>query len=271
MRARPANEGPGRGATLVAICLVLLGMAWASAQDVAGSGVGSDGAGPPLQDGIRQIHDPVMIRQGDTWYLFSTGPGIPIHCSPDLRTWALCGRVWFKPPDWFRREVPGVRDVWAPDISYFAGTYHLHYAISTFGSNRSVIGLATSPTLDPHDPAYAWTDRGMVLESRTSDAVNAIDPNIATDADGNVWLAFGSFWSGIELRRLDPVSGLPSSADTTLYTLASRPQPPHAIEAPFRVYRPPYYYLFVSFDSCCRGPDSTYNIRVGRAPVITGP
>jgi arabinan endo-1,5-alpha-L-arabinosidase len=32
-----------------------------------------------------------------------------------------------------------------------------------------------------------------------------------------------------------------------------------------------YYYLFVSFDRCCRGKDSTYKIVVGRASKITGP
>ncbi len=233
---------------------------------------GDDVVGPPLQDGIRQVHDPALARQGDTWYAFSTGPGISIHCgSADLQTWRLCGRVWFKPPDWFREEVPGVKDVWAPDISYLDGSWHLYYAISTFGSNRSVIGLATSPTLDPDDPTYAWTDRGKVLESHASDDFNAIDPNLALDADGRPWLAFGSFWSGIKLRRIDAATGKPAGDDTTLYDLASRPERPHAIEAPFLIYREPYYYLFVSFDFCCRGSDSTYNVRVGRADAITGP
>src|SRR5207302_6838266 len=30
-------------------------------------------------------------------------------------------------------------------------------------------------------------------------------------------------------------------------------------------------YLFASFDFCCRGVASTYNVRVGRASRITGP
>ena len=32
-----------------------------------------------------------------------------------------------------------------------------------------------------------------------------------------------------------------------------------------------YYYLFVNFGGCCDGVDSTYNIRVGRSPTVTGP
>lgn len=228
--------------------------------------------GPPLQDGIRQVHDPSMIRQGDTWYVFSTGAGISIHCgSADLLAWKLCGRVWFKPPDWFRQAVPGVHDVWAPDISYFGGLYHLYYAISTFGSNTSAIGLATSPTLDPEAADHGWTDRGQVLATHGTEDYNAIDPNLVLDEHGDPWLAFGSYWSGIKLRRLDAGSGMPSADDTTLYDLARRPAPPHAIEAPYLIWRAPYYYLFVSFDACCQGANSTYNVRVGRSEAVTGP
>jgi len=75
---------------------------------------------------------------------------------------------------------PEARGAWAPDISYFNGRYHLYYALSTFGSRNSAIGLATSPTLDPADPKYAWTDEGMVLRSfQDKDDWNAIDPNLA--------------------------------------------------------------------------------------------
>ncbi|MDB5538988.1 MAG: beta-xylosidase, partial [Devosia sp.] len=31
------------------------------------------------------------------------------------------------------------------------------------------------------------------------------------------------------------------------------------------------FYLFVSFDQCCKGIASTYNMRVGRADAVTGP
>lgn len=43
-----------------------------------------------------------------------------------------------------------------------------------------------------------------------------------------------------------------------------------AIEAPF-IIRGTYYYLFVSFDYCCRGINSNYKIMVGRSPKIAGP
>lgn len=226
---------------------------------------------PPLEGDVRTVHDPAAVQHEGTFYLFSTGPGIPIRCSPDLREWRLCGQVFFQWPEWIRSEIPGAKDLWAPDIAYFNGKYHLYYSASTFGSNRSVIGLATNVTLDRSDPNYAWVDEGKVLESHEADSYNAIDPNVVFDRDGNLWLALGSFWSGIKLRRLDPETGKPSAQDPALHSLASRPEAPHAIEAPFIIYREPYYYLFVSFDFCCRGAESTYHIRVGRSPSITGP
>jgi arabinan endo-1,5-alpha-L-arabinosidase len=53
--------------------------------------------------------------------------------------------------------------------------------------------------------------------------------------------------------------------------IASRLVPTWGIEAPFVIQRDGYFYLFVSFDNCCRGAESTYNIRVGRATSLAGP
>ena len=76
------------------------------------------------------------------------------------------------------------------------------------------------------------------------------------------------------MRKIDAATGMLSSKDTKLYSLASRPRTaelPGAIEAPVIIRRRGYYYLFVSFDFCCRGVNSTYNIRVGRSKQVTGP
>ena len=187
-----------------------------------------------------------------------------------LLNWTQCRAVFFGLPDWIREAVPAAGDLWAPDVSFYDGLYQVYYAASSFGDNQSAIGLATSPTLDPASPDYAWQDEGLVIKSEHTDDWNAIDPNFVLDADGQPWLAFGSFWSGIKLVKLEPATRKPSSEDTTLYSLAARPAP-GAVEAPFIVYRAPYYYLFVSFDQCCQGVDSTYNIRVGRSENVTGP
>jgi hypothetical protein len=184
--------------------------------------------------------------------------------------WTFLGTVFGTPPAWVVQELgitPG--DFWAPDINYFDGEYHLYYAASSFGTNNSVIGLATNVTLDPESPRYRWVDRGMVIRSRTTDDFNAIDADVVFDAGGVPWMSFGSFWDGIKMRRLDARTGMLSPADTTLYPLASRGGA--AIEGPSIVRKGRYYYLFASFDFCCRGVNADYRVVVGRSTSLTGP
>ena len=170
---------------------------------------------------------------------------------------------------WARQKYPDSKDLWAPDCAFFDGCYHLYYAVSTFGTNSSSIGLATNSTLDPGNPAYAWIDRGVVISSTKEDNWNAIDANVAFDRANNPWLAFGSYWSGIKLTRLNPATGKLLDSRKPFISIASRDGGP--IEAPFIVRHADYFYLFVSFDQCCRGVDSDYKIMVGRASRITGP
>jgi arabinan endo-1,5-alpha-L-arabinosidase len=234
----------------------------------------SSGQPQELQGDIRQVHDPTIIKEGDTYYVFSTRAGIAVRCSKDLITWRLCGDVFAHLPAWAVSDVQGLRGIWAPDISYFNGKYHLYYSASTFGSNRSSIGLATNQTLDPTSDKYRWEDQRKVISSEKTDDWNAIDPNIVVDEQGEPWMSFGSFWGGIKMRKIDAATGKLSTTDTKLYSLASRPRSaelPGAIEAPAIIRRGGYYYLFVSFDFCCRGVNSTYNTRVGRSKRVTGP
>src|ERR1044072_2227515 len=161
-----------------------------------------------LQGDIRQVHDPSIIKDGDTFYLFSTRAGIAIRCSKDLLNWRLCGDVFAHLPEWAVKDVSGLRGLWAPDVAHYNGKYHLYYSVSTFGSNRSSIGLATNQTLDPASDKYRWVDQGKVISSTVSDDWNAIDPNVMFDEHDEPWLAFRSFLSGIKLRKLDRTSGL---------------------------------------------------------------
>ncbi len=222
---------------------------------------------------IGYVHDPVIIRGEDAYYLFYTGRGIPYRKSTNLVDWtrAFPQSVFTRFPDWAQAAIPNQQDMWAPDISYFNGKYHLYYSVSTFGSNRSVIGLATNVTLNNERDDYEWVDEGLVIESQRSYNYNCIDPNLIIDQDGLPWLAFGSFWSGIKMRRIDYATGKLSTEDETLYSIASRLNSTTAIEAPFITWRDGYYYLFVSFDQCCQGLQSTYRTMVGRSETITGP
>ena len=231
----------------------------------------------PLQTEPR-THDPCMIKDGDYYYVYNTGPGIQAKRSKDLLHWERLPFVFNQPLAWAMNDFPRANSIWAPDISFFNNEFHLYYCLSGFGRNRSAIGLATSPTLDPNSPNYHWTDHGKVLESLTIDHYNAIDPAIVlenTAGGATPWLTFGSFWDGIQLRRLSAATGLPDPpppTDTTLYHLASRPKVQgDPIEAPCIIHRGDYYYLMVSIDLCCRGVNSTYHMVIGRSKQITGP
>jgi len=243
-----------------------------------------------LDGDVEFTHDPSIAKDGNIWYVFSTNNGperkgeLPVRCSHDLHQWKRCGYVFPSIPEWIKKESPGTKELWAPDISYFNGEFHLYYAFSLFGKNTSGIALVTNKTLDPASPNFRWVDRGLVLRSRAEDDFNAIDPNLVVDEQGNSWLSFGSFWSGIKMRRIDPKTGLLSSEDSTVYSLAARKRPAtvpppmpglpgdwQAIEAPFVIRHDGFYYLFVSFDLCCRGTKSNYKTMVGRSRSVTGP
>jgi arabinan endo-1,5-alpha-L-arabinosidase len=279
----------------VALPMRLLAFCFALGCVAAVCGAGEELAAQTAQalklDGdVEYTHDPSIAKDGDTWYLFGTANGpdrkgeLPIRCSQDLHHWRLCGSVFEKIPDWITQQSPATKELWAPDISYFNGEFHLYYAFSVFGKNTSGIALLTNKTLNPASPNFHWVDHGLVLLSRLEDDFNAIDPNLVIDDKGQPWLAFGSFWSGIKIRQIDPKIGLLSTTDTKLYSLASRkrplnppPNPPglpgdwQAVEAPFIIHHGDYFYLFVSWDLCCRGTKSTYKTMIGRSHSVTGP
>ena len=224
--------------------------------------------------GSVNVHDPSSVLEvNGRYFLYYTGTRVTSKFSDDLIHWNQGPRVFSSPPAWTSMSVPGNTNgnFWAPDVAYFNNLYHLYYSVSTFGSQDSAIGLATSPTLDPRDPAYQWTDRGPVIESNVGSAYNAIDPSIIQSSTGEIWMAFGSFWNGIYARRIDPSTGLAMAA-----VRGSIVGPLHlafnsSIEASYMYERDGFYYLFVNWGACCQGKNSTYNIRVGRSTNIIGP
>ena len=227
------------------------------------------------------VHDPVLIKEKDTYYLFCTGNGISVYSSRDLQQWRKEAPVFDKAPDWAVKTIPGFKGhIWAPDISFYNGKYYLYYAVSAFGKNTSCIGVAVNTTLDRNSPDYKWEDKGKVIQSVSGrDMWNAIDPNLVVDESGTPWLSFGSFWDGIKLVKLDKDLQRPAQPEEW-YTIARRPRDfatpdtsagNGAIEAPFIFRKSQYYYLFVSRDACCQGEKSTYKVVVGRSKQVQGP
>jgi arabinan endo-1,5-alpha-L-arabinosidase len=215
--------------------------------------------------GQQIIHDPTVIHlKAGGYAAYSTGGVIGARLSRDRVQWDDAGNAFAAPPSWWY-EYNSTGDPWAPDISYRAGRYWLYYAVSSWGTNHSAIGVATSPSGLPG----TWTDHGKAFTSETTDTWNAIDPAV-TDADGRLWMTFGSYWTGIRMVELDPGTGKAEAA-APVHHLATRPDAPYAVEGPYVVQHGRYYYLFASYDACCAGVNSTYKIRVGRSTSVTGP
>ncbi|WP_425445736.1 arabinan endo-1,5-alpha-L-arabinosidase [Umezawaea tangerina] len=221
-------------------------------------------AAPGRVTGDIGVHDPSMVKQPAGGYLVAhTGDNIALKTSADRTAFRNAGSAFPGGAPWTTAYTNGSRNLWAPDLSYRNGQYYMYYSASTFGVNKSAIFLATSTS----GASGTWTHRGLVVESRSGDDFNAIDPDLVVDDQGRWWLSFGSFWSGIRMIALNPSTGLRS--DSAMRSVAGRNGGP--IEAPNIVKHGGYYYLFVSFDYCCRGASSTYRVMVGRSSGVTGP
>ena len=259
----------------VAVATLGAGLA-GPARSVFGGEAATQATPPRAITGDAHTHDPALVRTPGAWYVFSTGdPAVAggtlqIRSSRDGRVWSFAGTVGTSIPSWVSAKIPGVSNLWAPDVSFHDGRWYLYYAASTFGSNHSLIGLFTNATLDPSDSRYGWVDEGEVTESESTDDFNAIDPASFVDATGAAWLAFGSFWSGVKLIPVSFPSGKPATVHPDRVALVDRHFGPNAVEAPYLVANGGWYYLFVSFDFCCQGANSTYHLVVGRSRTVTG-
>ncbi|MBN1518148.1 arabinan endo-1,5-alpha-L-arabinosidase [Candidatus Sumerlaeota bacterium] len=224
-------------------------------------------------NGDMVAHDPsTILRCGDRYWIFHTSRGCRCKFSTDLMHWERGPRTFEEPLDWWKEAVPGFDGIhlWAPDVIHLDQRYLLYYSVSRFGKRTSAIGLAVNATLNPEDPAYGWRDEGPVIITTEDNDYNAIDPALFYE-DGRLWMIFGSYWSGIKLVELDPQTGKRLDPPGPVIALAAAPERNNAIEAPYLYQRGEYYYLFVNWDQCCRGVDSTYNIRVGRSRELAGP
>jgi len=246
---------------------------------------------PAFDPTYPDIHDPVMaVGEDGRYYVFATGGGINVLSSADLKIWQQEKPVHPAPIAWAKDTVPGYMGCWAPDISRHDGKWLCYYSCSTFGKNGSAIGLATNRTLDPNAPDFKWEDQGPVIVShRGRDNWNAIDPNLIVTPEGVPYLTYGSFWDGVQLIKLDQDYKTPLTEPRTIArrlwnekTQEIANEIPanesdtieagdNAIEAPFIIHHGEYYYLFVSFDYCCRGKNSTYKVVYGRSQSVEGP
>ena len=232
------------------------------------------------------VHDPVMAYEDGVYYLYCTGHGITQMTSTDRQHWTLSREGVLlngKIPAWTHDSVPGFEThIWAPDVVKYRGKWYMGYSCSTFGKNTSAIGLLSNKCLSDKD---GWKDEGCIVASRGNrDNWNAIDPNFIIDEKGKPWMTWGSFWDGIQLIPLDktmhPKKGAKPQTIARRHAVgdaSAEPNPTskfagtNAIEAPFIIRHGGYYYLFVSWDYCCRGIKSNYRVAVGRSKNVSGP
>jgi len=197
------------------------------------------------------IHDPSTISFSDgKYYTFGTGRGGLV--SEDGWTWHSGGV----------RPGGGV----APDVIKIGDRYLVAYAVGGGGMNgghASNVKLMWTKTLDPASPDFGYHDVGTVASSDGVEDCDAIDPAFLY-ANGRLWLSYGTYFGYIRMVELDPKTGERVAGNQPVDVAID-------MEATALMYRDGWYYLLGTHGTCCDGPNSSYNIRVGRSRNPTGP
>jgi arabinan endo-1,5-alpha-L-arabinosidase len=202
-------------------------------------------------DGQIGIHDPsTIVLCNSKYYTYGTGGSCLV--SDDGWTW--------------RRGATPARRGMAPDIIHISDRYYMYVARNVGPQPRADINMIWSKTLEADSPDYKWEEGGVVASSDGIEDCNAIDPGLFLDPnDGRLWLVYGSYFGFIRLVELDPKTGKRVDPNDQPTNIAIN------CEASDLIYHDGWYYLLATHGSCCRGADSGYNIRLGRAKSVFGP
>jgi arabinan endo-1,5-alpha-L-arabinosidase len=131
------------------------------------------------------------------------------------------------------------------------------------GGHASQVKIMWTRTLDPKSPDFGYHDVGVVASSDGIENHDAIDPAFLM-ADGHLWLSYGTYFGSIRMIELDPATGQRMAGNQPVDVAID-------MEATALMYRDGWYYLLGTHGTCCDGPNSSYNIRVGRSRSATGP
>ena len=205
------------------------------------------------QTGAPYIHDPSTLAECDgKYYTFGTGGGGLI--SDD--GWAWHGGAV--------RPGGGA----APDVMKIGDRYLIIYGATgggLGGGHNGRILTMWNKTLDPKSPDFRFSKPVEVCSSDGLEDQDAIDPCLFLDPNtGRLWVTYGTYFGSIRLIELDPTTGR---------RVAGNKERDIAIdcEATDLIYRDGWYYLLGTHGTCCDGPNSTYNIVVGRSRNVEGP
>ena len=199
------------------------------------------------------IHDPSTIALCDgKYYTFGTGEG---------GIWSEDGWTW---QGGAVRPGRGA----APDVLKIGDRYLVAYSATgggLGGSHRGDVLTMWNKTLDPKSPDFKYTEPVVVASSLDDEDCDAIDAGLLLDpTTGRLWLSYGTYFGFIRLVELDPKTGKRMEGNEPVNIAID-------CEATDLIYRNGWYYLLGTHGTCCDGPNSTYNIVVGRSRKITGP
>ncbi len=198
------------------------------------------------------IHDPSTIMECEgKYYTFGTFGGGLI--SEDGWTWNGGGV----------RPGGGA----APDAMKIGDRYLIIYGATgggLGGRHNGRILTMWNKTLDPNSPDFEYTEAIEVASSDGEEDCDAIDPGLLMDPDGRLWCSYGTYFGFIRLIELDPKTGKRVEGNEAIDIAID-------CEATTMMYRNGWYYLLGTHGTCCDGPNSTYNIVVGRSRKVTGP
>ncbi len=205
------------------------------------------------QTGEPYIHDPSTIAECEgKYYTFGTGGGGLI--STDGWTWNSGA------------ERPGGGA--APDVVKIGDRYLIAYSATGGGLGGGHAGKVLTmwnKTLDPNSPDFAYSEPIEVARSLDDEDCDAIDAGLLLDpTDGRLWLSYGTYFGFIRIVELDPQTGKRVEGNKEINVAID-------CEATTLMYRDGWYYLLGTHGTCCDGPNSTYNIVVGRSQKVTGP
>lgn len=205
------------------------------------------------QVGEPYIHDPATIMKCDgKYYTFGTGGG---------------GLISEDGYHWHGGGVRPGRGA-APDVVKIGDRYLVSYSATGGGLGGGHSGRVLTmwnKTLDPDSPEFAYSEPIEVASSADNEDCDAIDPGLLLDpTTGRLWLSYGTYFGFIRLVELDPATGARIEGNEPIDIAID-------CEATDLIYRDGWYYLLGTHGTCCDGPNSTYNIVVGRSRDVTGP
>ena len=99
------------------------------------------------------MHDPVIIRENGTYYIFATGHGVTVWSSRDMANWTQEKPVFDAPPAWAVSAVPTFRGhIWAPELHRIGDSWYIYVAASDGNNANHRMHVLERNAVDPFGP-----------------------------------------------------------------------------------------------------------------------